>query len=178
MKRITFALILGSVAFAQAPRDFYPWWDSPVSREIGLTDEQRSRVQEVVREYRDKLIDLRGALEKAEAALGDAFNEENFDARRATDAAERIAKTRAELTSVLSQMSIRLRSILTLQQWREIQRRRPQMPVGPGSPGPGMGPANRQGPMHRPQMGPNAPRRRPGNPQPPAPPAPPAPHDN
>lgn len=172
MRRIAFALLVASLAYAQAPRDFYPWWDSPVSREIGLTDDQRSRVQEVVREYRDKLIDLRGALEKAEAALGDAFNEENFDARRAAEAADRIAKTRAELTSVLSQMSIRLRSILTLQQWREIQRRRPQMPEGRGPQGPGMGPANRQGPMRRPQMGPNAPRRQPGNPQPPVPPDP------
>jgi Spy/CpxP family protein refolding chaperone len=172
---VLFAVLSASLALAQPPRDLYPWWDLPVSKEIGLTDDQRARVEKVVREYRNKLIDLRGALEKAEADLGDAFNEENFDLKRASEAADRVAKSRADLSAAMSQMSVRLRSVLTVQQWRELQRRRPHQtqphvgPVkppqgvrpGPGGPGPGPG----MQPGQPGQPGPRGPRRQ----QPPPP---------
>ena len=172
---VLFAVLSASLALAQPPRDLYPWWDLPVSKEIGLTDDQRARVEKVVREYRNKLIDLRGALEKAEADLADAFNEENFDLKRASEAADRVAKSRADLSAAMSQMSVRLRSVLTVQQWRELQRRRPHQaqphvgPVkppqgvrpGPGRPGPGPG----MQPGQPGQPGPRGPRRQ----QPPPP---------
>lgn len=172
-----FAALSAALALAQPPRDLYPWWDMPVSKEIGLTDDQRAKVEKVVREYRNKLIDLRAALEKAEADLADAFNEENFDLKRASEAADRVAKGRADLSAAMSQMSVRLRSVLTVQQWRELQRRRPQQPqphVGPVKPpqgvrpGPG-GPGPRPGmqPGQPGQPGPRGPRR-----QQPAPPQP------
>ncbi len=178
-----FAVLSTSLVFAQPPRDLYPWWDLPVSKEIGLTDDQRARVEKVVREYRNKLIDLRAALEKAEADLADAFNEENFDQKRAGEAADRVAKGRADLSAAMSQMSVRLRGVLTVQQWRELQRRRPQQPhVAPPKPvqgvrpGPG-GPGPRPG-MQPGQPGPRGPRRQqPAPPQPQAPPAPQGPSE-
>jgi len=165
---------VASLGYAQPPRDFYPWWDSPVSREIGLSEDQRARIEQVVREYRSKLIDLRAAVEKAEADLGDALNEEKFDLKRASEAADRVVKSRSELTAAFSQMSVRLRGILTVQQWRDLQRRRPQaghgLGVGPQGPRPGQPQPKAMPPG---QPGPRGPRRH--QPAPPPQPPPPGP---
>lgn len=179
---VLFAALSASLALAQPPRDLYPWWDMPVSKEIGLTDDQRAKVDKVVREYRNKLIDLRAVLEKAEADLADAFNEENFDLKRASEAADRVAKGRADLSAAMAQMSVRLRGVLTVQQWRELQRRRPHQPqphVGPVKPPQGVhpgrpGPHPGMQPGQPGQPGPRGPRRQqPAPPQPPPQPPPP-----
>jgi Spy/CpxP family protein refolding chaperone len=131
---------------AQAPRATFQWWNSPIVTDLNLTADQRQQIQSTLREYRNRVIDLRSAVDKAEGELEDAFNEEQVDQRRATDAIERLANARAEMTRVLSQMSLRLRAVLTPEQWRELQKRRPAI-GGPGmrrGPGGGPGPRRRQ----------------------------------
>jgi Spy/CpxP family protein refolding chaperone len=122
----------------------FQWWNSPIARDLNLTPEQHQQIRSTLREYRDRVIDLRGAVDKAEGELEDAFNDERVDQRRASDAIERLASARADMTRVLSQMSLRLRAVLTPEQWREMQKRRPQMEPRPGMRrGPGRGPGGR-----------------------------------
>jgi hypothetical protein len=86
-----------------------------------------------------------------------------FDQRRASDAADRAAAARAELAKATSQMAVRLRAILTADQWRELQKRRPM-----GQPGQMMRQMQQmRQPMRREGRLPG-----PGNPQPPQPPPP------
>jgi Spy/CpxP family protein refolding chaperone len=127
----TFCLMLTLAAvavFAQPPRGYFPWWDSPLARDLNLSEEQRKQVREVVRDYRNKLIDARSAVEKAEGDVEDLFNEDQIDTRRTGEAVEKLAAARADLTRVFAQMSLKLRTILTPQQWQELRKRRAEKP--------------------------------------------------
>ncbi|MBL8178093.1 MAG: periplasmic heavy metal sensor [Bryobacterales bacterium] len=128
---------------AQQPRDFFPWWDMPVARTLNLTEDQTRQIQTIVREHRDKLVDLRGAVEKAENQLSDIMDEDRPDAGKANAAIDRVAVARAELTRAFSQMGLKLRLVLTPAQWKDLQSKRPKPPL-PGQPKP---------PLNRPPRG-------------------------
>lgn len=110
---------------AQAPGSFFPWWDSPIVKDLNLSEDQTHQIQRIVREYRTKLIDQRAAVQRAEAELEDVYSEDSFELKKAHDAVERLVACRGELTRSLSVMGIRLRAVLTSEQYRELQRRRP-----------------------------------------------------
>ena len=149
-------LLAYAAAFAQgqASRSMFPWWDSPVARDLNLSEDQARQIRGALREQRSHLIDLRAALEKAEGDVEDLFNEETIDQKRTAEAIEKLVQARTDLTRVFSMLSLKLRAVLTPQQWRELQRRRPQPPSPPmrgpgqpqgpppGRPGPGAGPVN------------------------------------
>jgi Spy/CpxP family protein refolding chaperone len=159
MKRFLIGLLFTlTAAFAQPPRGFFAWWDSPIARDLNLKEEQNQQIREVVRSYRNKLIDQRSAMDKAEGDLEDIFNDDKIDQRKANDAVERLAGARADMSRTMSQMSLKLRGILTADQWRELQKRMPKGPP-PARPGPG-----NQG--LRPERHPGGPRGE--NPPPPA----------
>ncbi len=106
----------------------YPWWDAPIARDLGLSEEQSRQIHEVVRSSRDRLIELRGTVQKAEAELRDEMNAENVDSNKANAAIERVVAARSELMRAVSQMSLKLRVILTLAQWQELQIRQNRRP--------------------------------------------------
>jgi Spy/CpxP family protein refolding chaperone len=128
------------------PRGPFAWWDSPVVKDLNLSKDQLQKVQATVHDSRSRLIDLRAAAQKAELDVDDAFNAENFDARRATEAVDRLAAARAETGKALALLSVNLRSVLTAEQWKELQKRRPghMRGMGPGNMRPG-GPMGRGG---------------------------------
>ena len=100
-----------------------PWWTSSVVNDLGLTDEQKQRIRQIVRSYRGRLFDARNTASKAEADLQDILNEPTVSVTSARPAVERLAEARAETTRVFTQMSVELRSVLTLNQWRELVKR-------------------------------------------------------
>jgi hypothetical protein len=121
-----FALLAVLPAAAQnIPRGSYAWWDSPVVNDLNLSPAQKQRVHETVREFRGQLIDLRAAIQKADLDVEDAFNDETFDARRAHEAVSRLLAARADLGKTLAELSMRLRTILSAEQWHELMKRRP-----------------------------------------------------
>jgi Spy/CpxP family protein refolding chaperone len=143
---------------AQSGRSLFPWWDNPLSRDLNLTDTQQSQIRVVVKEYRNRLVDERAAVEKAEGELEDVFSEDTVDQRRAAEAIDHLTAARGELTKSLAQMSLRMRTVLTAQQWQDLQRRQGRGGVrgegknlrrrgsssgtgsAPGAPPPGPGP--------------------------------------
>jgi Spy/CpxP family protein refolding chaperone len=125
---------------AQPRPGFMPWWDMPVARDLNLREDQQKQIREITREYRSKLIDLRAAVDKNEIGLSELFEEDNFDVNKAMAASDRLANSRAELSKAFSQMNVRLRAVLTGEQWKELQKRMPM--GGPGGPG---GPGGRRG---------------------------------
>ena len=111
-------------------------------------------------------------MEKAEGNLDDFFNTEGTtDPRRANEAIDRLAAARAELTKVVSQMSLKLRGVLTAQQWQELQRRGPGRGPGrfDGKIGPDGGPPGlrRFGSAGRPPNGQQSGQQKGPNPPPP-----------
>lgn len=139
-------LFLASLAaFGQPPRGFFQWWDSPVVRDLQLTDDQYKQIHSTVRDYRNRLIDLRAAVEKADNDVEDLLNEDKPDPKRSADVINRLVAARGDLTRAYTELSVKLRSSLTSQQWRELQRRRPMAPPppppAPRSPQPARAPA-------------------------------------
>ena len=89
-KLLGLIVITAGWALAQGP-GFFPWWDSPLVRDLNLSEDQRKQIRATVREYRDQLIEQRAELQKAEANLQDFMNEDQVDESKATEAIEKVA---------------------------------------------------------------------------------------
>jgi Spy/CpxP family protein refolding chaperone len=115
-----------------------PWWDSNVTRDMNLSDTQTKQIRTTVQEFRGRMMDLRATVNKAEGELQSAFNEDPVDQKKANDAIDHLVTARGELMRATSQMDLKLRTVLTAQQWQELQNRQRSWP--------GPGPGRRRGP--------------------------------
>lgn len=130
---ILLLLCLAAAAFASAQnRANFPWWNSPVTADLNLSPAQSQKIHQIVRSYRDRLFDARNNQQKAEAELEDLLNDPEVTPEAARPVIERAATARANTTRTFLEMSVRLRSVLTLDQWRilvrrwdEVQRKKP-----------------------------------------------------
>ncbi len=140
MVSVVFASVFaqGQQGGGQGPRpkpEMTAWWDQPIARDLGLSDEQNKQIRATVAESRDRLIQLRGAVDSAEAVLRDLMDEEKVDTRKAEAAIEEVVTTHADMMRAVSQMSLKLRVILTSAQWQELEKRESQPPPPqPGQP--------------------------------------------
>lgn len=123
LRSLAVAFAASLLCFAQLPRGFYPWWDQPIAKDLNLTEAQKAEVKSIVREYRTRLIEQRAALEKAEVELQYLFDDDTVDARRANQAIDDLANARLNLTRTFSQVFLKVRLVLTPQQWHELQKR-------------------------------------------------------
>jgi Spy/CpxP family protein refolding chaperone len=111
------------------------WWDQPIVRDLGLSDDQNKNIRATVAESRDLLIKLRSAADKAEAQLQQIMDGEKVDLRRGEEAIDQVVKTRADMMRTVAEMSLKLRGILTSAQWQILQKRESQQPPPlPGQP--------------------------------------------
>jgi hypothetical protein len=124
-------LIVCSSAFAQNRANF-PWWNSPVVTDVGLSQGQTQKIRQIVRSYRSRLLDARNNVQKAEGDLEDLLNDPDSVNEAADSIIKRVADARAVSARVFLEMSFQLRRVLTQDQWRqlikrweEVQRRRP-----------------------------------------------------
>ena len=134
---ILIGILLSGSVFGQMPKSLYAWWSKPVvARQLNLTNVQRQQIRATVVQFRPHLIDIRAEVNKAEIDLQTEFDHDPVDQTKANQAIERLIAARADLTRTLSQMSLKLRSVLTEQQWRDLQRLRPgkeeEQPAEPG----------------------------------------------
>lgn len=130
MRYLLAFLALASVAWAQ-PRAYFPWWESPLARDLGLSPEQQQRIRSILREYRDEMVDLRARVEKAEMALEDLFNQDQPpEPQAASKVINELVEARSALTRRFAEMSLKLRFVLTPEQWRRVQERRPRWAPG------------------------------------------------
>jgi Spy/CpxP family protein refolding chaperone len=138
---VTLLLFASALCWAQPPRGPRPWWDSEVSRELNLSDAQVRQIRQTQKEFRPRMLQLRDNVNKAETDVDAAFNEDPVDQTKANDAINRLATAHADVTRAVSEMDLKLRMILTAQQWQELKtkQRRP-WPPGSGRRGPGRGP--------------------------------------
>jgi Spy/CpxP family protein refolding chaperone len=133
----------------------FPWWNNPVANGLNnLTEAQTKQINATVAEYRDALKDLYAQVNSAESNLEMIFNQESIDQRKADQAVNQLANARGDLTRTLSQMSLKLRNVLTAEQWQDLQDR--QRGRGSARPGPrrrGPGPASKSAPSPAPPAG-------------------------
>jgi Spy/CpxP family protein refolding chaperone len=127
---IALGMSVPAVVNAQSPR--FPWWEGPIAKSLDLTDAQNTQVRATVAEYRDKLRELRAGVNRAETDLQGIFNQETVDQKQANDAINQLAAARSELFKTTSQMDLKLRLVLTAQQWQVLQAQQ-RRGRGPGS---------------------------------------------
>jgi len=119
------ALLVAGCASAQMPKGFYAWWSKPIVKTLNLSPVQQRQIRQTIVQYRPKLIDIRAEVSKAEIDLQAQFDHDPVDPAKTNQAIERLIAARSDLTRTLSQMSLKLRTLLTESQWRELQRHRP-----------------------------------------------------
>ena len=120
--RIALLGLLTVFSAAAQNRANFPWWNSPVAKDLGLNPAQSQKIHQIVRSYRDRLLDARNNVRKAEGALEDLINEPQVDPDAAKPIIERVSAARANSTRVFLEMSVQMRAVLTLDQWRLLVR--------------------------------------------------------
>jgi Spy/CpxP family protein refolding chaperone len=110
---------------AQTPRSRPPvaWWENPVANGLTLSEDQKHRINHIVREHRDQLATDRQEVERAERDLESVFNADVVDFQRGRLVTEQLVKARGQLTQDMVRMTLRLRGVLTTDQWKSLQDR-------------------------------------------------------
>jgi Spy/CpxP family protein refolding chaperone len=120
------ALLASGTLLAQMPKGIYAWWNRPeIARNLNLTPTQREQIRAAVQQYRPHLLNVRAEVNQAEQALAEQFNRNPVNPAKTNEAIERLVDARSDLTRTMTQLSLKLRLVLTEQQWEELQRRRP-----------------------------------------------------
>jgi len=142
------------------------WWNNPrVAEQLKLTDDQRKAMDSIMLEHREKLIDLRANLEKAELAMQPLMGADQPNDAAIMAQIDKVVQARGDLERANARFLLAIRDKLTPDQWKQMQAFRagggmrggehgqqwrrdgpgPGM-QGPGGQGPGMQFHRRQGP--------------------------------
>ena len=116
------ALLTAVPSSAQRVTNFAWWSNQALVKNLNLTQDQRERIRTIVRSYRNRLFDARNAVQKADADLEDMMSDSSVDPAAAKPIIERLANGRALATRLVTEMSVELRTVLTIDQWRQLVR--------------------------------------------------------
>ena len=128
MRRFLIILAIAASLCAQPPRGPRPWWNADVAKNANLSEAQQKQVRQIQHDFRDRMFQARQAVDKANADVEAAFNEDPVDQAKANAAIERLATAHADLTRTVSQLDLKLRTVLTPEQWQAMQHVRPDHP--------------------------------------------------
>jgi Spy/CpxP family protein refolding chaperone len=115
------------------------WWESKVAiNSLNLSDAQTKQLNSIQASYVNRLMDLRAAVAKAESNLEEVFKQTPSDEMKATAAVDDYVDVKAKLSRELTRLSLRIRNVLTADQWQQLLDRQSERERGP-RPGPGPG---------------------------------------
>jgi Spy/CpxP family protein refolding chaperone len=98
------------------------WWNNPkVVEQLKLTEEQRKAFNAILLEHREKLIDLRGNVEKAELEMEPLMSADQPNEARILSQIDKVAQSRAELEKANARFLLAIRSKLTPEQWKQMK---------------------------------------------------------
>jgi len=101
------------------------WWNNPrVVERLKLTDVQRKEFDDIYMQHREKLIDLRANLQKAELALEPLVSDSQPNEAKILAQIDKVAQARAELEKANAAYLLAIRSKLTAEQWAQVQAER------------------------------------------------------
>jgi Spy/CpxP family protein refolding chaperone len=112
------------------------FWNNPrLVEKLKLTDVQRKEFDDIYLQHREKLIDLRANLQKAELALEPLMSDSQPNEAKILAQIDKIAQARAELEKANAAFLLAIRSKLTAEQWTELQALRAERANNPGGAG-------------------------------------------
>jgi Spy/CpxP family protein refolding chaperone len=88
---------------------------------LKLTDDQRKAMDAILLQHREKLIDLRANLEKAELALQPLMSADTPNDAATTAQIDKVVQARADLERANARFLLAIREKLTADQWKQIQ---------------------------------------------------------
>jgi len=147
MRKTMMIVVLVAAATAVGAADFNlphgKWWENErVVQRIGLTEEQRVAISDLVYQHALKMIDLNAGLKKAEFELGDLVDRDEFDPTAVRKSFGAFQAAKDKLENERFEMLLAVRGELNSDQWRsllEIRRHLEQMREnrrpGTGAPG-------------------------------------------
>ena len=105
-----------------AQGDHGRWWNNPrVVEQLKLTDDQRKAMDGILLEHREKLIDLRASLQKAELELEPLVKDDQPNEGKILSQIDKVAQARAELEKANARFLLAIRGKLTPEQWKLVQ---------------------------------------------------------
>ena len=114
-----------------AQGDHGHWWNNPqMIEKLKLTDDQRKAMDDTLQQHREKLVDLRGTLEKAELALDPMMKQDQPNEGQILAQIDTVAQARAELEKANARFLLAIRSKLTPEQWKTMEADRASRPHG------------------------------------------------
>lgn len=118
------ATLLVATGLAAQPLGVPPgrWWERPqVAEQLALTAEQKARLEALSVENARGMIDVKGAVEKAELDLRVAAEAEPFDAAKVRAAFRTVQQARTRLENERFEALLRVREVLSAEQWRQLR---------------------------------------------------------
>ena len=119
---IATVLLLSDVFAFHAPIIGGKWWQRPAVKEkLELTPDQTSKINTIWTEYKKRIIDLKGELEKAYLDLENLMNQPGVNKEDAYRLAERIAGLKAGQAEERIKMAIDIRGELSVEQFERLK---------------------------------------------------------
>lgn len=101
---------------------FGKWWkDAALVKELGISDAQVQQMEKIFVDYRLRLVDAKGSLEKAEIQLDPMMDADRPDETAILAQIDKVAAARAELEKTNARMNLAIRSVLSADQWKKLQ---------------------------------------------------------
>ena len=98
------------------------WWtNAAVIQRLGLTDDQKARLERAFENHRQTLVTSTGLLEKEETQLARLLEAETIDRSAVFTQIDRVTQARGEVERANSAMTLEMREQLTRAQWMQLQ---------------------------------------------------------
>ena len=98
------------------------WWNNPkIIEKLKLTDDQRKSMDAIFQQQREKLVDLRANVEKAEIEMDPLVRADQPNESAVLTQIDKVAQARAELEKANARFLFELRAKLTPEQWKQVQ---------------------------------------------------------
>jgi Spy/CpxP family protein refolding chaperone len=98
------------------------WWNNPkLVEKLKLTDDQRKAMDEIFQQHRERLVDLRGSVDKAEIEMEPLVRADQPNESAVMAQIDKVAQARAELEKANARFLFELRAKLTPDQWKQVQ---------------------------------------------------------
>jgi Spy/CpxP family protein refolding chaperone len=129
MNRVAMMVVLGAgLLLTAGPALAQPmgmpmgrWWERPqVADQIGLTQEQTQKIEAITLDGAHTMVDLKGAVQKAEIDLRAASDAEPFQPAKVREAFHVMQQARLKLETERFEMLLKVRQVLSTDQWHKL----------------------------------------------------------
>jgi len=98
------------------------WWAQPrIAEQVGLSAEQTQQLESLTVNHLRSMVDLKAVVEKAQIDLRAAAETDPFDAKQVRTAFAALQQARTRLETERFEMLLKVRQVLTTEQWRKLR---------------------------------------------------------